>query len=69
MVKVAVGAANMRDTYTIALYDAEGNAVTQIYEVSVEAYAQTQVEGVNPDVAIALMRYGDAVYALSEPQE
>jgi hypothetical protein len=64
IVRVAVGAANMRDTYTIALYDAEGNAVTQVYEVSVEAYGQAQLGGEYNDVVIAMMRYGDAVAAL-----
>ena len=40
LVRVAIGAAKMRDNYTIALYDAEGNAVTQVYEVSVEDLEQ-----------------------------
>jgi predicted secreted protein len=64
MVKVAVSAAKMRDTYTIALYDAEGNPVTQVYDVSVEAYGAAQVGGQYNDVVIAMMRYGDSVAAL-----
>lgn len=64
IVKVAVGAANMRDTYSIALYDANGKPVTQIYNVSVEAYAKGQLGGSYNDVVIAMMRYGDSVAAL-----
>jgi hypothetical protein len=62
VLRVAVGASQMRETYTIALYDAEGNAVTTIYEVSVEAYAKNLFkDAAKKDVAVAMMRYGDAV--------
>lgn len=64
VLKVSVGAAHMRDTYTIALYDEAGNAVTQIYNVSVEAYAREQLGGTYNDVVVAMMRYGDAVSAI-----
>ena len=64
VIKVAVGAANMRDTYTIALYDANGNAVTAVYNVSVEGYAKAQLGGTYNDVVIAMMRYGDSVAAI-----
>jgi hypothetical protein len=63
VVRVAVGAAEMRETFTIALYDAEGNAVTNIYEVSVEAYAKGLLGGTQNDVAVTMTRYGDAVAA------
>ena len=64
LVRVAIGAANMRDTYSIALYDAAGKPVTEIYHVSVEAYGQEQLEGTYNDVVVAMMRYGDSVAAL-----
>jgi hypothetical protein len=64
LVRVAIGAAKMRDNYTIALYDANGNAVTQVYEVSVEAYGAPQLGGTYNDVVIAMMRYGDSVAAI-----
>ena len=64
LVRVAVGAAKMRDTFTISLTDAEGNAVTQVYNVSVEAYGQQNLGGNLHDVFIAMMRYGDAVAAI-----
>ena len=65
--KIAVKASNMRETYTIALYDIEtGEAVTAVYNVSVEGYATNKL-GVNDatDALIyALMNYGDAIAAL-----
>ena len=62
--RVAVGASQMRDTFTIALYDAAGNAVSAVYEVSVEAYGQAQLSGTKADVVNAMMKYGDAVAAI-----
>ena len=64
IVRVAVGAAKMREAFTIALYDANGNAVSQVYNVSVEAYGSAQIGGIYNDVIIAMMRYGDSVAAL-----
>ena len=61
--RVAVGASQMRDTFTIALYDANSNPVTQVYEVSVEAYGKAQLTTAYRDVIIAMMRYGDSVAA------
>ena len=61
---VPVKAANMREVHTIALYNANGEVVTTVYNVSVEAYAGAQVGGQYNDVVIALMRYGDSVAAL-----
>ena len=63
VLRVAVGAAEMRETFTIALYDADGNAVTTVYTVSVEAYAKTLIGGSQNEVAVTMMRYGDAVAA------
>ena len=62
--RVAVGASQMRDTFTIALYDANGNAVSAVYEVSVEAYGQAQLSGDKANVVIAMMKYGDSVAAI-----
>ena len=61
---VAVAAAHMRDTYSIALCDTDGNAVTQVYNVSVEAYAKEQLSGDRGPALIAMMKYGDSVAAL-----
>jgi hypothetical protein len=63
IVRVAIGAANMRDNITIALYDANGNAVTTVYTVSAEAFAKSLATGAQGAVALAMMRYGDAVKA------
>ena len=63
VLRVAVGASQMRETFTIALYDANGAAVTTVYTVSVEAYAKTLIGGAQNDVAVTMMRYGDAVAA------
>ena len=63
VLRVAVGASQMRETFTIALYDANGNAVTTVYTVSVEAYAKGLIGGSQNDVAVTMMRYGDAVKA------
>ena len=64
LVKVAVAADKMRQTYTISVNDANGTPVTPVYNVSVEAYGKTQLEGAKADVVIAMMRYGDSVAAL-----
>jgi hypothetical protein len=62
LLRVAVGAAQMREIMTIALYDANGNAVTQVYTVSAEAYAKGLMgDAVKANVAITMLRYGDAV--------
>jgi hypothetical protein len=63
VVSFAASAANFRDTFEFALYDAEGNAVSGVYSLVVEAYANKQIGGIYNDVAIAMMRYGDAVSA------
>jgi hypothetical protein len=64
VLSIAVGASQMRETFTFAMYDANGNVVTKVYNVSVEAYAKAQIGGAYNDVVIAMMRYGDAVAAL-----
>jgi hypothetical protein len=63
VVRVAIAATNVRETVTVALYDAEGNPVTQVYNVSVEGYAVKAYTGSQAAVAIAMMRYGDSVTA------
>lgn len=65
IVKIPIAAGNMRSGYSFALYDGNGNAVTQIYRVSVEAYAAGQLGGTYNDVVIAMMRYGDSVAAIA----
>lgn len=47
-----------------ALYDADGNAVSVVYKVSIEAYGQAQLGGDKADVVNAMMKYGDAVAAI-----
>jgi hypothetical protein len=64
LVKVAVGADKMRQSFTISLIDANGNPVTQILNASVEAYGKAQLGGAYNDVVVAMMRYGDSVAAL-----
>ena len=66
VLRVAVGAAEMRETFTIALYDANGNPVTAVYEASAEAYAKGLLGGSQNDVAVTMMRYGDAVAAYAK---
>ena len=46
------------------LADANGNPVTSVYKVSVEAYGKGQLTGARADVVVAMMRYGDSVAAL-----
>ena len=65
VLRVAIGAAEMRENMTIALYDTDGNAVTSIYTVSAEAYAKG-LTGDKADVAVAMMRYGDSVAAFAK---
>ncbi len=59
--RVVIKANQMRSTFTIAVYDADGNIVSQVIETSIEACAQTHLGGANNDLVIALMRYGDSV--------
>ena len=47
-----------------SLYDADGDAVTQIYNVSVEGYANGRKNTDRHAIDVALMRYGDSVAAL-----
>lgn len=61
IIRVAIGAIYLRDTVTIEIFDADGNLVSQTYNVSVEAYATEQLSGPHKDALIALMRFGDAV--------
>jgi hypothetical protein len=63
VIRVAVGAANMRATYVFELYDAQDNLVSKTHNVCVEAYAKSQLGGTYNDVAVGMMRYGDAITA------
>lgn len=65
IIRVAVKAAHMRDTYTIGIYNENGDPVSSVYNVSVEAYAATKL--IDPKVAayMAMMRYGDAVAVIA----
>ena len=66
VVKVLIATYNMREDYTIALYDADGNAVTQVYQISAEACAKLHLGGTYNDLTIAMMKYGDSLAALAE---
>ena len=59
--RVVIKANQMRSTFTIAVYDADGNVVSEVIETSIEACAQTHLGGANNDLVIALMNYGDSV--------
>lgn len=62
---IAFKAANLRKVHTIALYNKEtGEAVTQIYGVSVEGYAESMLAGNTQELYIAMMKYGDSAAAL-----
>ena len=64
--RVAIKAANLHEIHTIALYNAEtGEVVTPVYNVSIEAYAKTQLGGTYNDVFVEMMKYGDAVAAIA----
>lgn len=52
---------NYQITYT---NDAEGNAISPVYNISVEAYVQNHLSGSYNDVVIAMMKYSDAVAAI-----
>ena len=71
--KVSVKASQMRDNFTIGLYNADGSAASAIYNVSVEAYAKAKLAGLdanNPEhvptieLINALLKYGDSVKKL-----
>ena len=66
--KIAVKASNMREIYTIALYDiATDKPVTAVLNVSVEGYCTkklTTADAANTALMYALINYGDAIAAL-----
>ena len=64
VVRVAIGAANMRSTYTFALYDADGNVASKVYNVSAEAYAKSLLTGTTGAAYVAMMQYGDSVASI-----
>ena len=53
---------NFRDTMTIAIYNADGEAVSAVYTASVENYANGALSKY-PTLVPAMMNYGDAVLA------
>ena len=61
IIRIPCGAAFMREVFTIVINDANGNAVTGVYDVSVEAYAATQLESEKAPAMVALLKYGDSV--------
>lgn len=61
IIRIPVAAAHMRDVYTFAIYDANGNPVTSVYNISVEAYVKEQLGAERAPALIAMMKYGDAV--------
>jgi hypothetical protein len=63
VVRVAIGAANMRENVSFALYNADGNPVTVTQNVSVEALVKNLITTAQAPVINAMMRYGDAVAA------
>jgi len=67
--KVSVKASQMRDIFTIGLYNADGTAASAIYNVSVEAYAKTKLNATNItaesiELINAMLKYGDSVKKL-----
>ncbi|MBE6958151.1 MAG: leucine-rich repeat domain-containing protein [Ruminococcaceae bacterium] len=65
LVRVPLKATQMREVFTIALRDANGNPVTQVYNVSAEGYATSRVNTERHAMDVALMRYGDSVAAFA----
>jgi len=63
-IRIAIGAANMRDTVTFALYDGE-TPVTAVQSISVEALVKNLTTSAQGNVILAMMRYGDAVAAFA----
>jgi len=55
----------MRDTVTFALYDTNGNPVTAVQSISVEALVKNLTTSAQGNVILAMMRYGDAVAAFA----
>ncbi|MBE6958385.1 MAG: hypothetical protein E7447_04455 [Ruminococcaceae bacterium] len=64
-IRIAIGAANMRDTVTFALYNDAGEAVTAVQSISVEALVKNLTTSAQGNVILAMMRYGDAVAAFA----
>ena len=66
---IAVDASDMRETYTIGLYNVStGARVSKLYTCSVESKSVTYYQDVNSDyrpVVIAMLKYSDAVKAIS----
>lgn len=64
ILRVAVKAVQMRDIFTIALYDVDGNPVTKVYNLCATAYINEQLASNRGAALIALMRYTDSVSKL-----
>jgi cell wall-associated NlpC family hydrolase len=69
IVKVAVAASQMRHKFTIVLTSYYGYQVSPCYNLSVEAFAQEQLDGDYKDVVVAMMKYGDSVDAIASSAE
>jgi len=63
-----VASYNMRESHYITLYDADGNAVSQTYGLSVKDYAHSLKGGTYNDVVVAMMKYGDSVKVIYDMQ-
>jgi hypothetical protein len=62
--RVAIKAADLRQQYTLAIYNVEtGAAVTPVYTSSIAAQAASRANGELGPAVIAMMKYGDAVRA------
>ena len=62
IIRVACEASYMRDGYTFMLTDAEGNAVTKVYNINVVAYAAEIAKTAEKEAAmLAMISYGDSV--------
>lgn len=65
VVRVPIAAKNMRKMITLAVYDIEtGEAVTSVYNVSVEGYSYKKLGTDGEATVIAVMKYGDAIAAI-----
>ena len=64
IVALSASAGNLRDVYELALYDANGEVVSVVYNLCAESLTKSMLGGEYNDVVVAMMRYGDAVAAV-----
>ena len=66
ILRIPVGAINVRTKFEVTLYDSEGNPASATYILSVEGFAKNAVETSTKETQIkmynALMKYGNSVY-------